>query len=101
LKQGNLSFAELTQMTGAEKQKLFPTDMGIIVTDFLLQHFPEIMDYSFTANVEEEFDIVAEGKLKRTKMIQQFYQPFHHLIVETGGLDRVHTERTIGTDPKS
>jgi DNA topoisomerase-1 len=101
LKNGQITSSELKQITGAEKQKLFPTDVGMIVTDFLIQHFPEIMDYSFTANVEEEFDIVAEGKLKRNKMISQFYTPFHTLITQTGGVERMSGERILGTDPES
>jgi DNA topoisomerase-1 len=95
LKNGQITFSELKQITGAEKQKLFPTDIGILVTDFLIQHFPKIMDYSFTANVEEEFDVVAEGKLKRNKMISQFYAPFHQSIEQTGGIERVSGERTL------
>ena len=101
LKSGVLTKEELKQITGAEKQKLFPTDIGMIVTDFLVEHFPAIMDYGFTANVEEEFDHVAEGKLKWNEMIRQFYGPFHGLIVETGGVERVSAERALGTDPKS
>jgi DNA topoisomerase-1 len=101
LKNGEITAQELKQMTGAEKQKLFPTDIGMIVNDFLIQHFPEIMDYGFTANVEEEFDVVAEGKLKRNEMINQFYTPFHTLIEKTGGVERVSGERSLGTDPKS
>jgi DNA topoisomerase-1 len=95
LKNGQITSSQLKQITGAEKQKLFPTDIGMIVTDFLIQHFPEIMDYSFTANVEEEFDVVAEGKLKRNKMISQFYTPFHQLIEHTGGVERMSGERTL------
>ncbi len=67
----------------------------MIVTDFLIEHFPDIMSSGFTANVEEEFDHVAEGKLKWNEMIRQFYGPFHGLIVETGGVERVHAERTL------
>jgi DNA topoisomerase-1 len=101
LKNQEISLQELKQITGAEKQKLFPTDVGMIVTDFLIEHFPNIMDYSFTANVEEEFDHIAEGKLKWNEMLHQFYGPFHSLIVETSGIERVHAERILGTDPKS
>jgi DNA topoisomerase-1 len=95
LKQSKITATELKQMTGAEKQKLFPTDIGMVVNDFLIQHFPKIMDYGFTANVEEEFDVVAEGKLKRNEMIGQFYTPFHKLIEETGELERVNSERQL------
>jgi DNA topoisomerase-1 len=69
LKKGEITSSELKQITGAEKQKLFPTDIGMVVTDFLIQHFPAIMDYSFTANVEEDFDVVAEGEKKWNDMI--------------------------------
>ena len=101
LKDGEITFQELKQITGAEKQKLFPTDIGMIVTDFLMEHFPDIMDYSFTANVEGEFDVVAEGKLKRNEMISQFYLPFHGLIEQAGGAERASGERLLGMDPKS
>ena len=101
LKAGQISMDTLTQITGAEKQKLFPTDVGMIVNDFLVENFPKIMDYSFTANVEEEFDQVAEGKTKWNAMIQTFYTPFHSTIVDAGGLERVSAERALGTDPKS
>jgi DNA topoisomerase-1 len=95
LKKGNITVSKLKQMTGAEKQKLFPTDIGMVVNDFLTKHFPKIMDYGFTANVEEEFDIVAEGKLKRNEMISQFYIPFHQLITDTGEVERVNSERPL------
>lgn len=71
------------------------------VTDFLVKYFPEIMDYKFTANVEEEFDVVAEGKLKWQDMIQHFYSSFHGLIEQTVDIARMNTEREIGTDPKT
>lgn len=101
LKKGEITSETLTQITGAEKQKLFPTDIGMVVTDFLVEHFPKILDYSFTANVEQEFDEVAEGNLKRNEMIAQFYGPFHEGIIETSGVERVSAERALGTDPKS
>jgi DNA topoisomerase-1 len=64
---------------GSEKAKLFPTDIGMVVNDFLVEHFKEILDYNFTADVEKEFDEVAEGQVKWTKMIDNFYKPFHKL----------------------
>jgi DNA topoisomerase-1 len=67
----------------------------------LIENFPDVLDYGFTANVEEEFDDVAEGKLKWNDMIQNFYTPFHETIVDAGGLERVSAERLLGTDPKS
>ena len=101
MKDGQVSSDTLTQITWAEKQKLFPTDMGMIVTDFLIQNFPDIMDYSFTANVEQEFDEVAEWNMKWNDMIQKFYDDFHPLIETTLWMERVSSEREIWVDPKS
>lgn len=98
----------LTQETikkpyGSEKKKLFPTDTGTIVTDFLIEHFPDIVDYGFTAKVEEEFDEIAEGKRDWKKMLSSFYTPFSVLIQKSGGdtVQRATWERILGTDPKS
>lgn len=91
-----------TEITGAEKAKLFPTDLGLVVTDFLKQHFDEIMDYNFTARIEEEFDEVAQGKLRWNKMIDEFYNPFKQEVentIETA--DRISGERELGTDPQT
>ena len=86
--------------TGAEKNKLFPSDIGMVVTDFLLKNFDEIMDYNFTAYVEEEFDIIAEGKLDWTKMLADFYKPFHkHVETTLETTDRASGERLLGVDP--
>jgi DNA topoisomerase-1 len=88
--------------TGAEKSKLFPTDLGLVVTDFLKQYFDDIMDYSFTARIEEEFDEVAEGKMKWNKMIDDFYSPFKKDVdktIETA--ERAKGERELGIDPVS
>ena len=82
-------------MTGAEKQKMFPSDIGMIVTDFLNQNFSDIMDYGFTANVETAFDQIATGHQKRNQMIAEFYGPFHEQVVETTGKERVDTEREL------
>ena len=101
MKTWNISSQTLTQITWAEKQKLFPTDMWMIVTDFLVQNFPEIMDYWFTANVEQEFDEVAEWNIKRNSMIQKFYDNFHPLIESTLWMQRVNSEKSIWTDPKT
>ena len=91
-----------TENTGAEKGKLFPTDLGIIVTEFLIRYFPEIMDYQFTANVEEEFDEIARGKLDWVKMLEKFYYPFHKDVVKTiQESDRSTGERILGIDPKT
>ncbi|MEJ7913184.1 MAG: type I DNA topoisomerase [Chitinophagaceae bacterium] len=88
-----------SENTGAEKSKLFPTDLGLVVTDFLKQHFDEIMDYGFTARIEQEFDEVATGKLRWSKMIDAFYNPFKADVQKTiDTADRISGERDLGTD---
>src|SRR5436189_2540952 len=88
------------ETTGTEKSKLFPTDLGLVVTDFLNQYFDDIMDYSFTAKIEEEFDEVAEGKMKWNQMIDDFYNPFKKDVEKTiETAERVKGERELGTDP--
>ncbi|HCS19446.1 MAG TPA: type I DNA topoisomerase [Bacteroidetes bacterium] len=99
---GQINKNTLTENTGAEKSKLFPTDIGSLVNDFLIEHFDGIMDYSFTANVEKEFDEIAEGLKSWTTMLSSFYGPFHKTVDQT--LDeakRVTGERQIGLDPES
>ena len=91
-----------TENTGAEKSKLFPTDLGLVVTDFLKQYFDDIMDYGFTARIEEEFDEVAQGKMKWSNMLNDFYSPFKKDVentIETA--ERIKGERELGTDPQS
>ena len=91
-----------TERTGTEKNKLFPTDTGIVVTDFLADHFKNIMDYSFTADVEKQFDDIADGQLQWNKMIENFYNPFHKNVEHTlENADRAKGERNLGTDPES
>ena len=91
-----------TENYGAEKKKLFPTDMGMLVTDFLLQHFDQIMDYGFTASVEKEFDEIAEGNMGWQDMLQTFYDPFAANIQRTAETAvRVTGERILGQDPQS
>jgi DNA topoisomerase-1 len=91
-----------TERTGAEKNKLFPTDTGIVVTDFLSANFKEIMDYSFTADVEKQFDDIAAGQLKWNKMIETFYNPFHKTVEHTlEHADRAKGERLLGEDPET
>jgi DNA topoisomerase-1 len=90
------------ETTGAERSKLFPTDLGLVVTDFLKQYFDDIMDYGFTARIEEEFDEVAEGKMKWNKMIDDFYNPFKKDVEKTiETAERVKGERELGIDPIS
>jgi DNA topoisomerase I len=97
-----ISETKKTENVGAEKQKLFPTDIGILVTNFLTLYFGNILDYSFTATVEKEFDEIAEGKMNWNKMIRQFYVPFHKQIEETLKTSKkVSGERLLGVDPNS
>ncbi|MBK7123371.1 MAG: type I DNA topoisomerase [Chitinophagaceae bacterium] len=85
--------------TGAEKSKLFPTDLGLVVTDFLSLHFDKVMDYNFTAEIEKEFDEIAEGKMKWNKMVGDFYTPFHEGVEHTlENAERAVGERALGTD---
>jgi DNA topoisomerase-1 len=91
-----------TENTGAERGKLFPTDLGMVVTDFLKQHFQTVMDYSFTAEIEEEFDKVAEGTMKWSKMLEDFYKPFHaNIEVTLETAERAKGERALGVDAVS
>lgn len=87
-----------SENAGAEKNKLFPTDIGIIVNDFLVEHFPNIVDYSFTATVEEEFDKIANGKNNWQQMIEEFYNPFHEKVIKTAEVERPQG-RELGIDP--
>ncbi len=88
--------------TGAEKSKLFPTDLGLVVTDFLKQYFDDIMDYGFTARMEEEFDEVAAGKLKWNKMIDDFYIPFKKDVENTiENAERIKGERELGIEAET
>jgi DNA topoisomerase I len=88
--------------TGAEKNKLFPTDLGLVVTDFLNQHFDKVMDYNFTAEIEKEFDEIADGKLVWNTMVSDFYTPFHEGVEHTlENAERSVGERALGTDPET
>ena len=87
---------------GAEKNKLFPTDLGMVVTDFLKEHFEKVMDYDFTAKIEAEFDEIAEGRQLWNKMIDDFYLPFHESVEHTiENAVRAKGERELGVDPQS
>jgi DNA topoisomerase I len=89
-----------TETTGAEKNKLFPTDIGMVVNDFLVENFKTIMDYNFTAKVEKEFDEIAEGQKEWNSMISRFYKNFHHTVEETiENSERATGERFLGEDP--
>ena len=98
-KDNSITNIKTSEITGAEKSKLFPTDLGLVVTDFLDLHFENVMDYSFTANIEEEFDKIAEGKLEWNKMVGEFYKPFHESVEHTlENAERAKGERELGTD---
>jgi DNA topoisomerase-1 len=91
-----------SEITGAEKNKLSPTDLGLVVTDFLKLNFPKVMDFGFTAKIEGEFDEIALGKLKWSKMLEEFYNPFHETIEFTlENAERAKGERELGFDPVS
>lgn len=103
LKKGVIKDSQKTETTGADKNKLFPTDIGIVVNDFLVEHFPSVINYNFTAKVEEGFDKIAEGKAKWRKSIADFYDVFHPIVEETTNMRMEHKagERVLGVDPKS
>ncbi|SER06306.1 DNA topoisomerase I [Hyunsoonleella jejuensis] len=102
LQYGKVTDKTLTEKVGSDKGKLVPTDIGMIVTDFLVNHFEAILDYNFTAKVEEDFDEIAEGKEDWKEMMQSFYKKFHPVVEDVKeNADRESGERVLGTDPKT
>jgi DNA topoisomerase I len=102
LNAGNILTEKKTEITGAEKSKLFPTDIGILVNDFLVEHFKDIVDFNFTATVEKEFDEIANGLKEWTAMLHNFYGPFHSEVTNTiENADRASSERLLGKDPQT
>jgi len=100
LKKDKVIPSSKTEITGAEKSKMFPTDIGTVVNDFLVENFKSILDYNFTAYVEKEFDDIAEGKLTWSDMIREFYDPFHQTVEHTEkNSERATGERILGIDP--
>jgi DNA topoisomerase-1 len=100
LEKGDIKREVKAEKYGSEKAKLFPSDIGMIVTDFLSKHFDKIMDYNFTANVEKEFDEIARGQIQWNTMIADFYKPFHEDVEKTTETaERQSGERTLGVDP--
>jgi DNA topoisomerase-1 len=92
----------LKENTGSDKGKLVPTDIGTIVNDFLVKNFAAILDYNFTAKVEQDFDEIAEGNINWAKMMQEFYDKFHPNVLEVGeNAERESGERILGKDPKT
>ena len=100
LRNGTITESSKTENVGAEKGKLLPQEIGMIVTDYLVGHFPDILDYDFTANVEKDFDQIADGDKVWNSVIGEFYSPFHHKVEEVLG-DRQYSKvsREIGVDP--
>lgn len=103
LKKDRVDRQQDTEVTGAEKNKLFPTNTAMVVNDFLVEHFPDVTDYSFTSEIEQEFDEIASGKLEWKKMIDDFYHPFHKKVSKTEKVERssVGKNRELGVDPKT
>ena len=103
LRKEKISEAQKSETVGADRNKLMPTDIGIVVNDFLLEYFPNILDYNFTANVEKEFDSIADGEMEWTRVIDNFYKIFHPIVDEamTSKTDHKVGERELGIDPKS
>jgi DNA topoisomerase-1 len=102
LKNSEVIKAQQSETFGTEKSKMFPTDIGMMVNDFLMQHFQTVMDYGFTAEIEREFDDISNGMKKWDEMIDDFYKPFHKNVENTlENADRVTGERELGEDPKS
>lgn len=100
LSRGKVTVTMKTEITGAEKAKMFPTDIGTVVNDFLVENFKSVLDYNFTAYVEKEFDDIAEGKLTWVEMIREFYDPFHKSVEHTEkNTERASGERILGLDP--
>ncbi len=100
---GAITDEETTEITGADRNKLIPTHLAEVTTDFLVKYFPSVVDYDFTANVEADFDKVADGKESWEKMIGEFYKEFHPLVEAAGGISRteVSQARELGIDPKT
>ena len=103
LKDSQVEREVITEKTGADRGKLVPTPAGELIADFLGDHFEQVVDYDFTAEVEEKFDRIASNKMARNTMLSEFYTPFHKLIEQSGGIDRskVGASKTVGTDPKT
>lgn len=103
LKGKNVEREVIQENTGSDKGKLIPTASGQVLSDFLTGHFDEVVDYDFTATIEEEFDQIADGKLERNTMLMHFYKPFHKLIESSGDIKRseVAQAREVGIDPKT
>lgn len=103
LENGVVNQIDSTETYGADRGKIFPTSVGMLVTDFLVKHFPAIVDYDFTKKVEEEFDEIEDGKKAWNAMIAEFYGPFHKTVLDAADISRLEAAgaRTLGNDPKT
>ncbi|MDR0844303.1 MAG: type I DNA topoisomerase [Tannerella sp.] len=103
LKNNRITSAQKKEMVGVDRNKLTPTDIGTVVNDFLMEYFPAILDYNFTANVEKEFDTIADGELVWTEALDKFYKLFHPIVEATSAVKTEHKvgERALGIDPQS
>ena len=100
LKNGVIKSSSKTETVGAEKGRLLPQEIGMIVTDYLVKNFPNVLDYKFTANVEEDFDRIADGELAWNSVIEDFYGPFHQSVQETmSSKEYGNSSRDLGVDP--
>jgi DNA topoisomerase-1 len=100
--EGRIQSSTITEMSGKTSNRLYASDIGMVVSDFLQEHFASIMEYSFTAQIEEKFDIIADGKASWRQMVGGFYEPFHNAIVETmDNAERAKGRRELGVDPVS
>ena len=99
---GRISKEGKSEITGADKGKLFPTDIAFIVNDFLVKYFPNILDFKFTAKIEKQLDDIAKGEIERAEMLKKFYQPFHKTVKDTiATRERATGSRELGKDPHS
>lgn len=103
LNNGKISDTVKSEITGADKNKLIPTDIGTVVNDYLDQHFPNILEFDFTAKIEKEFDNIAEGTYNWKTLLHNFYQLFHPAVEEALNTQEEHRvgERVLGVDPKT
>ncbi|MDR1646268.1 MAG: type I DNA topoisomerase [Tannerellaceae bacterium] len=103
LREGKITEKDKKEIAGADRNKLMPTDIGAVVNDFLMEYFPDVMDYNFTANVEKEFDSIAEGEMNWRDAIDRFYKVFHPIVEQTSAAktERKAGERELGIDPKT
>ena len=101
LENNQISEEKVTEKFGANKGKLIPTPIGELIANFLVEHFQNIVDYKFTANIEKDLDLIAEAKLDRVKMLRDFYGPFNDEVLASEGIERYNNARLLGHDPET